>query len=1541
MDNRNAPPRLTFYTPQGPRPALNRAAPHMPIVPRPTTPVARVASAKIPPKPLAVAQTALTGKPATRAVTRAQAPRKLSSWLDRGFETITGLNWHTYNHRHPNFHSVGPVVFSLIVVAGFGIIQLFNHDFYQLSPASQAVIGTINKPLTKKLSYDAHAKAFQYNEQAAAAAKPNSPQQAIAQASADQATSTKVGGGANNYAATLSAESAQGVKVQDTTDKTGQYAVSLVPQFKTREGKLVDGHVVYPVKGKDAQLVYSVKANGLKEDLVLPVTPGDAAEFAYKLNLPDSLQARLLPNGTVGIFSADSALFGDITYGSDADRAKVEAARAHGVKNHLVFVIPAPVITQTGKGSDTAKAEFTLDHDVLTIETSGLDSASYPISIDPSIVVTSAANSFTGGSLDGSIAIDGTTHQLMRGAVAGGTIGSFTSANTGASGYNGSSGAAQVSAIAYNGYLYVTGGSYNANTQRLATASYASISSSGVLGSWTSGGTFTNARASHGSVIYNGYLYVIGGINGGLLNDIQYAKIDPNNGSLGSWTPGGTFTTARWDFGAVAYNGFLYLIGGCSDGACNTTTDVRYAAFKADGSVSSTWNTGTAFPGSNGASLTASEYNGTIYAATTCTTGLACTGASSNIYYNILNADGSMGTWKTTTSYGAIMTNVRITASSGYLYMFGGYVGGVNQSTVRYAAIYADGTLGTWALTSNMVGPRMSGGVTSYNGYVFEVGGYSDNASNTIQQDSMYAKIDPAGGFGKFVTSPNAFTGTNVSRYGHGTVAYNGYLYVAGGYNPSAGYLSDVQIAAIAADGTIGTWSTTSSFSAVGSGARTFPGMVASNGYMYILGGINNAGAAISDVLYASINTSTGALGTWATTTALPGVRFAGAYAAYNNRIYVAAGCSSWNVVLTQCDGGSYLASSIYIAINTNGTLAGSWTTGTTLSTVRYESPAALMNGYIYVVGGLTTSVTQLASIEYAKINDDGSLSSWTTASVSLPAARASAAVAANKGYLYVSGGQTTGNGLLATTVYTTGNPDGSLNSWSPSSQTLSNARYLLSAAAIYNGNIYITGGYDSSVAYADTQIAPLNNGGTGGVPTSTTNTTTLPATRTSLASVAYNGFIYVIGGTDGTNLVQYASISNSGELGSFSAASSFIGSTRTYPNAVAYNGYIYLIGGYTASQSSADVQYAPINANGSLGTWHYTHASTDDGTTYVAGMPAAEFGGAVAVYNGFVYVTGGCTNFNSVSIACNTFSSVTYYAPFNANGTIGSWNPTSSFTTGRFGHTTVAVNGYLYVIGGCNAYNLAACTNATNYMNDVQYAKINANGTIGSWAYTTSFTNARYFHGSVAANGYLYIIGGIGATSGNVVADVQYAPINANGTIGDWTPTGSLTTAVWGAGYATTNGRIYVVAGQGGSALSSIQYAGQQAVAREGTYTYTSDLGGDLTATKLLIRGANSAGNSVSYKSATSASATFGSALNIPSYAAGSMISLNSLENRYRLLQFNIDDSQNAVFPDSQSSVGTISDFELFFHAASGNRLRGGKTFTGGSVKGLDAQPQ
>ena len=138
---------------------------------------------------------------------------------------------------------------------------------------------------------------------------------------------------------------------------------------------------------------------------------------------------------------------------------------------------------------------------------------------------------------------------------------------------------------------------------------------------WCEAAGFTTARQGLQALTYNGYMYILGGqaaastggctAAGSYCNDVQYDQINPN-GSLGStWTDNttaatGAFTTARSNFGAMVYDGYLYITGGNDNGTYES--DVQYAPVYSNGSIG-IWNTTIAITTAR-VGLSALAYNG-------------------------------------------------------------------------------------------------------------------------------------------------------------------------------------------------------------------------------------------------------------------------------------------------------------------------------------------------------------------------------------------------------------------------------------------------------------------------------------------------------------------------------------------------------------------------------------------------------------------------------------------------------------------------------------------------------------------------------------------------------------------------------------------------------------------------------------------------------------------------------------------------------------------------------------------------------------------
>jgi len=300
--------------------------------------------------------------------------------------------------------------------------QLSNDNSYKLSADALKLVGTTDQTLTKQLTYDGSTSTYQFNKGAIKSDSTNP----LAAMQAQVGTASGKGKDKSLYALDVPTDISKGVTYHDINS---QLSFSLVPEFKASVGKEVSGHLVFPLSGGN-QAIYTLKNNGLKEDIVVPKVTTNTMSFSYKLDLPSTLQAKVIPNsgGAIGIYSGDPSLFGNITYGSDKDRAVVEKARENADKNYLVFGLPAPVIKDT-VGQEVGNARFELNGDQLSVIASGLSGQTTPVTIDPSVVVTATSDFQTGNNEDN---IDfGTSGQVTRGGLTGGSVsGGWTVSST-------------------------------------------------------------------------------------------------------------------------------------------------------------------------------------------------------------------------------------------------------------------------------------------------------------------------------------------------------------------------------------------------------------------------------------------------------------------------------------------------------------------------------------------------------------------------------------------------------------------------------------------------------------------------------------------------------------------------------------------------------------------------------------------------------------------------------------------------------------------------------------------------------------------------------------------------------------------------------------------------------------------------------------------------------------------------------------------------------------------------------------------------------
>jgi hypothetical protein len=319
--------------------------------------------------------------------------------------------------------------------------------------------------------------------------------------------------------------------------------------------------------------------------------------------------------------------------------------------------------------------------------------------------------------------------------------------------------------------------------------------------------------------------------------------------------------------------------------------------------------------------------------------------------------------------------------------------------------------------------------------------------------------------------------------------------------------------------------------------------------------------------------------------------------------------------------------------------------------------------------------------------------------------------------------------------------------------------------------------------------------------------------------TVTANGFLYVLGGVNGAgttvNTVQYARINANGSVGNWSTTTAInVGGAQNRADAgcTVANGYVYVLGGASSASNAtaqSTVYYSKINTDGTLGSWSSTTA-----------LPSVKWLNSAVAYNGYIYsIKGDDTGGSTLS---------DYYAKLNADGTVGAWTTVSTATSAASPNAVVA-NGYLYVVGA---------------QASSEYAKLGANGAPGAWTSLTSLPEARLAAGVAVSNGYLYIVGGDNATTFR--GTTYYGKLNSDGSVSSWNTSaqalpGATTRAYFGNGLLA-NGYMYVIGGQvaaGGAqstqyytSLSRLQVGGNlDLVGLSGDNLNESNSGGSLTA--------------------------------------------------------------------------------------------------------------
>ena len=313
----------------------------------------------------------------------------------------------------------------------------------------------------------------------------------------------------------------------------------------------------------------------------------------------------------------------------------------------------------------------------------------------------------------------------------------------------------------------------------------------------------------------------------------------------------------------------------------------------------------------------------------------------------------------------------------------------------------------------------------------------------------------------------------------------------------------------------------------------------------------------------------------WKETSPMNIVRAGAAMVVHNNFIYMIAGV----------DGRQFLRSTEYAPILENGQI-GQWKMGPSLVVDRGFTEAVVHNGYIYVVGGGNgpNGKNLLRSVERAKINPDGSLGQWRleTSQTILP--RRCTKLTLINGYLYSFGGF--GGTLLDSVEYAKIESDGSVGAWQMASDAMMLPRYVNSVKSI-NGVTYVIGGHDQKKGVGIPDIEWTRPQANGDMRLWQKGSS-LKVGRYGLASAKHGKSLYALGGLTGLEYlasIEKTHVSPTGELSVWNETTAMTVPRATFSTAV-HKDFMYVIGGTNRDGYLRSVEYASINAEGDIGFW-------------------------------------------------------------------------------------------------------------------------------------------------------------------------------------------------------------------------------------------------------------------------------------------------------------------------------------------------------------------
>lgn len=296
------------------------------------------------------------------------------------------------------------------------------------------------------------------------------------------------------------------------------------------------------------------------------------------------------------------------------------------------------------------------------------------------------------------------------------------------------------------------------------------------------------------------------------------------------WESAGTLPLPLSHFAIGIHDGKVYIVGGID--SSGRKTNVYYASILDNGNIGE-WHAATSLPEARSwtSQQEAVVYNNRIYVVAGSGPRPPIRIERNTVWYADINPDGSLGSWISTTSLPDHLNSHITVQWNGRIYVFGGWTGYNWKKTVYYAEINPDGSLSSWITIASLPdyrGHNQAGTVN--NGIIYQLGG---QYPSVVLHDTVFYGVIQVDGT---ISSWSTTTSMPESLGQHTASILGDRIYVIGGFYPGSWVYSDrVFSAQIQADGTLGSWEEEPSLPE----SRRHHGSITYNDRLYVFGGVD------------------------------------------------------------------------------------------------------------------------------------------------------------------------------------------------------------------------------------------------------------------------------------------------------------------------------------------------------------------------------------------------------------------------------------------------------------------------------------------------------------------------------------------------------------------------------------------------------------------------------------------------------------------------------------------------------------------------------